>query len=123
MTRQKKALVSGDISSGHARALLGLEYPEQMDQALKVIVNKKLSVRQTEKLVRELASGKKSGNNLQGSENREEDYYISHISEELKKSLGTKVNIRNKGNRGKIEIEYYSPEEFERIIGILTSNR
>lgn len=121
--KTKKALVSGDISSGHARALLGLEYPEQMDQALKVIVNKKLSVRQTEKLVRELASGKKSGNNLQGSENREEDYYISHISEELKKSLGTKVNIRNKGNRGKIEIEYYSPEEFERIIGILTSNR
>lgn len=120
----KKALTSGNISSGHARALLGLESEDQMNEALKHITERKLSVRQTEKLVKEIASRKTTKDRKeQENENDENDYFIKQISEELKKSLGTKVNIQSKGKRGKIEIEYYSPEEFERLIGILTSSR
>lgn len=120
----RSSLIAGNITGGHARALLGLESREHMDEALKIIKDKKLSVRQTEKLVRDFtnrSSGKTKKTDEQVTD--ESEHYIRHISEELKKSLGTKVNIQNKGDKGKIEIEYYSPEEFERLIGILTSNR
>lgn len=117
----KKSLIEGGISGGHARALLGLETAQEMDEVLKTVINRKLSVRQTEKLVKDIASGENRAKR-KSKKTDEEDHYISQIAEDLKKTLGTKVNIQSRGKRGKIEIEYYSPEEFERLIGILKSN-
>ena len=118
----KSDLINDNISSGHARALLALGSEEQINDVLTIIKDKKLSVRQTEKLVRDLLSEKRKPR--KGSEDTEDEEgpYIRHLAEELKKSLGTKVKIQGKGTKGKIEIEYYSPDELERLIGILTSN-
>ena len=119
----KKDLIDDNISSGHARALLALESGEKINEILVLIKDKKLSVRQTEKLVRDLSKKENVTRSDNDKNTDEEEPYIRHLVEELKKSLGTKVKIQGKGNKGKIEIEYYSPDELERLIGILTSNR
>lgn len=119
----KTALIDGVISNGHARALLGLESPEQMDEVLEVVVKRKLNVRQTEKLIREIMQGSGTQDTGRDEHDNEADIYLTHIAEELKKTLGTRVRISNKGNRGKIEIDYYSADELERLIGLLGYNR
>lgn len=120
-TNAKEALVNGTISAGHARTLVALETESEINEVLNLIIKKNLSVRQTENLVKSLGKIKLS----KGQNNRsiKNDKFIIDILEELKRSLGTKVSISGKKERGKIEIEYYSSEEFERLIGILTDGR
>jgi len=119
--RAKEALVDGLITAGHARALITVENENLLDEYLDIIVANSLSVRQTEKLVKPgpaLKTGIKK--NLADNTNKK---YLEAIAEDLKKSLGTKVKINGLSGKGKIEIEYYSDEELERLIGILKSNR
>ncbi len=116
--RAKEALVDGTISTGHARALVILEDQDEIDKALDLVIQKKLSVRQTEnhvKLLRKLQSS-----NRQGNVSVENDMFITGMVEELKRTLGTKVSIKGKRDKGRIEIQYYSDEEFERLMGLLT---
>lgn len=109
-------LVQGDLTQGHARALLAIENKELQLQAAQMIIDRDLSVRDTEKLVKMLLSPpeKKEREVLPGQAVYQE------IERRLKNSLGTKVAISRKDeNKGKIEISYYSVEELERIIEIL----
>lgn len=104
-------LVNGVLSSGHARALLAIENHDMQLDIANSIIKMKLNVRETEKLVKRLLNQKprkeeeKSGN----------DIFYRKIEEQLKELFGTKVIIQNKKKKGKIEIEYYSQEDFERI--------
>lgn len=110
-----KLLIEGKLSRGHARAVLGAETPEDMIEIANITVEDDLSVRQVEELVRKYISAKKSPPPPPKKENpvnKELEYY----SKELSKKLGTKVSINQGVRKGKIEIEYYSPEELERIL-------
>lgn len=110
----QQMVINDMITSGHARALLAIEDPaEQYTVALKVF-DEKLSVREVEKYVRNLS--KQADKNEKSSKNKELDFIYRDIEEKLKMSLGTKVAIHAKDNeKGKIEIEYYSREDFERL--------
>lgn len=118
--RVQQMLVEGKISSGHARALLGLEENEKQFQAAKRIIQENLSVRETEKLVKLLNRPKKE---KQEAENGPDINLIyKQIEEKLKTIMGTKVLINRKDkNKGRIEIEYYSQEELERLIELMES--
>lgn len=112
--RVQKMLVDEMISTGHARAILALEDPEVQYAAAQKIFDEKLSVRETEKLVKQLLNPKKPA---QKPVNAQEEAVYQELAEKLKGIVGTKVSIqRSRGNRGKIEIEYYSQDELERII-------
>ena len=106
-------LINDDISMGHARALLALDQEDLQLEAAKVVIEKGLSVRDTEKLVKSILNPKQVKLPIPSSE---EAVYES-IATKLREKLGTKVSINHKkGGKGKIEIEYYSKEEFERIL-------
>ena len=112
--RVLELLINESISSGHARALLGLSDPEQQYTIASKIFDEKLSVRETEKLVKSI------NNPTQKAPKKElkNDFVYRDLEEQLKQKLGTKVRINRKTEqKGKIEIEYYSPEELEKILG------
>lgn len=112
--RVQKMLVDEMISTGHARAILGLEDSEIQYTAAQKVFDEKLSVRETEKLVKQLLNPKQP---VQKAINSQEEAVYQQLEEKLKGIVGTKVSIqRSKGNKGKIEIEYYSQDELERII-------
>lgn len=116
----KKALVSGAITVGHARALLAASSPGQMDSLLGEVLKKDLTVRRTEALVKKKnASAQPPPEFTSGVV--EEDIFTKELTEELSGKFSTKVRISRNKTKGKIEIEYYSPEELERIVGILLS--
>ncbi len=108
----KQSLAEGKISMGHARAFLGLEGVEKQRALLKKLLQGGLSVRQIENLVKRL---RVKSPPLPRKNHPE----WSALVEELQRALGTKVKIVGKRKRGKIEIEYYSPEELDRIIELL----
>ena len=114
----QKMLVNGDISAGHARALLALEDPKQQLQIAKEIKEKNLSVRETEDLIKTLNEKKPS------AKKKEKDDGMGFIYRDLEKkmtaALGTKVKIKRKDKgKGKIEISYFSEDELDRLYGII----
>lgn len=118
--RVQELLIQNKISSGHARALLGLEDPEQQYQTALKIVNSHLSVREVEKLVKLLLNPRKKKE--QKEEERDLEIFYHDLEEKLKSVMGTKVTINKKDkNKGRIEIEYYSSAELDRIIELLQS--
>ncbi len=112
----KQALVGGEITAGHARAILSLQSHSMSREVLEAIRKDKLSVRKTEKLIQKLSEEKEQVVKLHDT-----DPYLERVIDELKKTLGTQVKIIDKGGEGRIEIEYYSKDELERIIEILGS--
>ncbi len=115
--RVRQMLIDDMISEGHGRALLGITDPnEQYKYALKAF-DEKLSVRETEKLVKKFLEDKEKPNKPE--EPKKDEFVYKNIEEKLKGVLGTKVEIKNKkNNTGKIEIEYYSMDELERLIDL-----
>ena len=106
-------LINDEISMGHARALLTLEQEDLQIEAAKTIVSKGLSVRDTEKLVKSILNPKQVKLPIPSAE---ADIYDA-IANKLREKMGTKVSINHKKNgKGKIEIEYYSQEELERLL-------
>lgn len=111
--RVLEMLVDENISSGHARALLGLSDKDEQFHTATKIFDEKLSVRETEKLI------KKINNPPKKKEKKElkNDFVYRDIEEKLKQKIGTKVRINRKTEqKGKIEIEYYTPEDLEKIL-------
>ncbi len=111
----KSSLISGEISSGHARALLSIESKDVQLKALEEIIRRELSVRETELLVKQLSNPKKS------KKTKTVDAEYQAIEEKFREVFGTKVRIMNNKKNGKILIEYYSPDELDRIISIIDS--
>ena len=112
--RVQEILIDEMISMGHARALLAIEDgDEQYNLAMKTF-DEKLSVREVEKLVK--SRGKEPKKN-----NKKEEIVYTDLEEPLKNIFGTKVSVKGNGAKGKIEIEYYSKEDLERIYDLITS--
>lgn len=111
----KKDLESGELTLGHAKAILGLTDNRRMLQAASRIKKGELSVRQAEELVRRMKEGGPEGKAARAE--RRERY--GHLSEHLSERLATRVSIKEKGKRGKIEINYDSDEELERILSMI----
>jgi ParB family chromosome partitioning protein len=115
-----KSLISdGSLSMGHARAILSIEGRANQTDAARKIIKKGLSVRETETLAKSTAlSGTKKSKTHKGPK----DPQIASLEDKLIKSLGTKVRIHHKGKKGgRIEIEYYSLDELDRLLDILMS--
>ena len=119
--RVQDMLADGKISSGHARALLGLEECERQYQVAVKITEEKLSVRDVEKLVKMMNRPPKEKKPEKGPDI---DLIYRQVEDKLKSIMGTKVVINQKDkNKGRIEIEYYSQEELERLIELMESLR
>mgnify|MGYP000167569874 CR=1 FL=1 len=119
--RVQDMLADGKISSGHARALLGLEEGERQYQVAVKITEEKLSVRDVEKLVKMMNRPPKEKKPEKGPDI---DLIYRQVEDKLKSIMGTKVVINQKDkNKGRIEIEYYSSAELERLIELLESLR
>lgn len=116
-SRVQEMVMEGKLSNGHARTIIGIEDGDQQYQIALKIFDEKLSVRETEKLMKSLNRPEKPE-----KQKPENDFVYRDIEEKIKKIMGTKVVIKNKdNNKGKIEIEYYSQAELERIYEILKS--
>lgn len=114
--RVQKMIIDDMISAGHARALLAITDSEKQYTIAMKVFDEKLSVRETEKFIKNLDKQVKPKVNT----TPENDFIYRDIENKLKESMGTKVIIHNKdNNKGKIEIEYYSQDDFERIVDIL----
>ncbi len=109
----KQDLASGAISMGHAKALLSLERSRDQIYAATLIVKKGLSVREAESLASRLKSPPKERKIRHSQE-------LKSLEEKLKKKLGTKVSISSRSKGGRIVIEYYSAEELDRILEMMT---
>ena len=116
----QQMIVDDMISTGHARALLAIDDKEQQYILANKIFDEKLSVRETEKLIKDIKNPKK----VKEKKAVENTFIYKDIEEKMKEVIGTKVNVASKGNgKGKIEIEYYSNEELERVFDMIMSIR
>ena len=115
-TRVQNLLSEEMISTGHARALLAINDADQQYEIAMKVFDEKLSVREIEKLVKQLAKKKKEPPK---EDNTVHEFLFANMEESLKQALGSKVNVKNKNNKGKIEIEYYSKEELDRLVDML----
>ncbi|WP_026524500.1 MULTISPECIES: ParB/RepB/Spo0J family partition protein [unclassified Butyrivibrio] len=111
----RQMLIDEKLSMGHARALISIENPEEQLQIAEEVFDKKLNVRETEKLVKNLGKpDKKKKKSVLKNESVESAY--RELEERCKQAIGTKVEIVSKGEgTGKIEIEFYSTDDLERI--------
>ena len=114
--RVQQMIVDDMISTGHARALLAIDDEEQQFILANRIFDEKLSVREIEKIVKDLKNPKKEIKKTK----IEHTFVYENIEEQMKNIIGTKVSVNPKANgKGKIEIEYYSEEELERIYDLI----
>ena len=122
--RVREMIIEDKIKSGHARALLSVTDPEEQYRLAVMIFDNSMSVRETEKMVKKYLADKDKPTKEVKKKDTQTELIYKDYEEKLKTVIGTKVNINNKGKgKGKIEIEYFSPDEFYRIIGMMMSMR
>lgn len=115
----QEMLIEEMISSGHARALIPIEDAKEQEIVAQKVFDEKMSVRETEALVRKL---QKEPKEPKEKKTDKMELFYKDLEEKIKNVMGTKVSIQKKSKKkGKIEIEYYSPEDLERIIELLMS--
>ena len=116
--RVQQMVIDDMITTGHARALLGIEDAEKQFATAQKIFDENLSVRETEKLVKDLKKPKKEKTKKDTSN----DFIYRDLEEKMRSVIGTKVSVNQKSKgKGKIEIEYYSDEELEHIFEMIMS--
>ena len=112
----KASIMDGTLSMGHARALLGASNSAQQNAAWRAVVSKGLSVRETESLINRLkAEKKKPKKSSTGSEQR----YLLSLADDLSRRFGTKVQIKKRGQKGKVEIAFYNNDDLDRLLNLL----
>lgn len=116
----KTSIAEKRISMGHARALLGAENESQQLTACRMIERKKLSVRETESLIRRLKNEKKRP---RVTPKNSDQIYFSSLADELSRNFGTKVSIKKAGKKGRVEIEFYSDDDLDRLLNRLRQSR
>lgn len=113
----KKYIVSGDLTSGHARTLVIIQEPEIQLRAADYIIANKLSVRETENYIKKLFQNKSEKKKAVDNPD------FQFVEDKLKNILGTKVKLQANNNKGKITIEYYSNDELERLLDFFYKSR
>lgn len=111
--RVQDYVIDGVISEGHGRTLLSVNSKDMQYTLAQKVIDEKLSVRQLESLIKNLGKDKKKVSN------DELNPYYNDIKDRLQNYFGTKVNINSKKNKGKIEIEYYSEDDLQRILDMM----
>jgi ParB family chromosome partitioning protein len=111
----KESITDGHLSMGHARALLGADNHMQQNAAWRAIMRKSLSVRQTEDLVKRLRNAAEV---VERKKNGSVERHLALLSDRLSQRFGTKVQIKRRGKRGKLEIEFYSDDDLNRLLEI-----
>lgn len=120
--RVQQMLIDEMLTTGHARALLAIEDRETQHAAAVKVFDEKLSVRETEKLVKEILNPHEK--ETEKEKDRAQDLVYEQLEEKIKGIIGSKVAIRRKSkDKGRIEIAYYSQEELERIVELLETIR
>ena len=115
----QQMVVNEMITTGHARALLSIEDPEEQYMIAQKVFDEKMSVREVEKLVKNLHKPEKP----KKAENKSLEVIYQNIEEKLKESLGTKVSISSKENgAGKIQIEFYDHDDLDRLMEYIIKN-
>lgn len=114
----KRALIEGEITAGHARALLSIESHSDANLVLQTIKKKKLSVRTTESLIRNISRAKRAQIKPASA-----DPYLERLADDLKGAMSTQVRIIYNKGKGRIEIDYYSDDELERLVSTLLGNK
>ena len=116
-SRVQNFVIELRLSQGHARTLLSIENEDVQFELAEKIIEEQLNVRQTEELVKKILEAKPldENKNQQTEKNDFKKQLYMDISKQLNQILGTKVNIKESKNKGKIEIEYYSQEELDRL--------
>ncbi|RKY62995.1 MAG: hypothetical protein DRP95_00045 [Candidatus Latescibacterota bacterium] len=109
----QERILDGELSMGHARALLALDDPQEQVQLCREIIKNGWSVRKVEQVVRARRTAKQEKNP------RDKDPILRDIEEGLQRALGTAVRIVRGGKKGKIEIEFYSDRDLERLVSLL----
>ena len=110
----QRGVIEEKITEGHARAILGLENPEKQRALYELILKNNLTVRAVEDKVKEITvhtHKRKVSKNI--------DPRVQDIEDNIQQKLGTKIKIKKRGTTGKITIDFYSEEEFEKIVGLL----
>lgn len=115
--RVQEYLIDGVISEGHARTILAISDNNIQYELAQIIIDEGLSVRQTERLVKKYESKAEEKDKVNKEDSKE--VYIEDIRNRLETMFSTKVNLKSKNNKGKIEIEYYSNDDLQRILEIL----
>ena len=115
----QQMIIDGKISTGHAKVLLSVENKEEQEKIAAELVSRSLSVRELEKLVKKYIKPRKKKEN---KETTDYSLFYKEYEDKLKDILGTKVQINTKDkNKGRIEIDYYSAAELERIVELLNT--
>ncbi|MEA1937372.1 MAG: ParB/RepB/Spo0J family partition protein [Patescibacteria group bacterium] len=110
----QRGVIEEKITEGHARAILGLENPEKQRALYELILKNNLTVRAVENKIKEItvpAHKRKISKQI--------DPYLQDLEDNIQQKLGTKIKIKKQGTAGKITIDFYSEEEFEKIVGFL----
>ena len=110
----RKYVEDGSLSTGHAKAIAAVSDEKKQIELAEVAIRDGLSVRQLEKLAQQDKSGVKTRSRV-----KQKTADVKRVEEDLKNALGTKVTLNQKGKKGKIEIEFYSKDELERLKELL----
>lgn len=117
----QQAVIDGQITAGHARALLGLSDPEAIRRALSEVIRRELSVRQTEALVRRMSEPPAKPASPEAEENPQLRSHLRYMEDRFRSVLGTKVSLsRNPDGAGKLVVHFYSDEDLEAIFRLIT---
>lgn len=112
-------LAQGQITVGHAKAILALKDAESQKLAADQIIRRKLTVRAAEKLTQSLLANPDTGNDPKKAQPREIDIHVRELTKLLQEHLATHVAINHSAKKGKIEIEYYGNDDLDRILALL----
>jgi len=115
--RVQQYIIESIITEGHGRTLLSISDKQKQYELAQQVIDEKLSVRELERLIKRLSEEEEKEKVIWSSDSL--NPYYKEITNQLQNYFGTKVNISNKKNKGKIEIEYYSEEDLQRILDIM----
>lgn len=115
-TRVQEYIIEGVLSEGHGRTLLGIKDGDLQYEIAQRVIDDEMSVRELERVIKNIASEKE---NTEPKVEKELNSYYKDVRDKLQDYFGTKVNLSSKKNKGKIEIEYYSSEDLQRILDII----
>lgn len=119
----KASILDKSLSMGHAKVLLGAENSLQQIQIWKLVMEKGLSVRETERILNRMKEAKNEAEKPEETAEPDSDgIYFSSIAENLSRHFGTKVQIQRKGQKGRLEIEFYSNDDLDRLLKMLNDN-
>ncbi len=111
----QRGIIEGKITEGHARAILGIENPEKQRALYELILKNNLTVRDVENKVKEVTI-----HTHKRKMTKQTNPYIQNLEDKIQQKLGTKVQIKKRGTSGKITIDFFSDEEFDKILKLIT---